>query len=214
MSIEPLKITWELVFPAVLGDMPIHLDGLLAWAAADAAGDDGVPWWEVIDKLPLAKAVRGEHWVWKASTVSFQKDTPPSTLIYRRSVDFEAARNTERDTGGLNMKRSSLRKAGQYKSWQLQAPLTQVSSAQAWCMGVKSEIESLLDRVTHLGKLARLGYGHISGFHVEVDSDAETRWQQRTLPWPREGYAMVLGNSKPPYWRRDQRIQCWMPLEQ
>ncbi len=212
MSFQPLRITWQLGFPMVLGDMPLHLDGVLAWARASQAADDGIPFQEVIHDLPLAREERDGQWVWKASMIRVDRDAPTSHVVFRRQTDFVALHDMARETKAVTFRSRKPKAAGSYKNWQQQAPLVQARTAVAWCIGDRDGIHALLDRVDHLGKLARLGYGRVNGFRIEIDSEAEWRWQCRMLPWEHEGYVRTVGNARPPYWRRDLRQIVWMPL--
>ncbi len=212
---RPLRIEWDIATPVVADDAMLHLDGMLAWAAADIAIEDGIPPDEAVANLPLEKQVRGDDWVWKASAVEFMREGMPQNLVYRRSVDFGRMRDMHREIGGFEYRRKNAELAyvckGVSKRWQLQTATVWARHAVAWCVGDPEQVRKLLGRLHYLGKLARLGCGRVAKVSVTEDEAALKRWKWRHLPWREDGYVPIEGCTSPPYWRRDQTRACWRP---
>lgn len=211
-AMRPLKITWRLATPVIASDDLLHLDGVLAWARAKRATEDGFPIEEVIEDLPLERETKDGEWVWKASAIHFEPRCAPLPMIYRRQISFPKIHAMQQEVGCFELKRRKYENKAMYKNWQIPAAYMWVNKAEAWCIGDPDKVRELLADVPNLGKLARLDFGRVSTFEVEEHNEALEKWKFRNLPWPEAGYAPIQGCVRSPYWRRDHARTCWRPV--
>lgn len=93
-------------------------------------------------------------------------------------------------------------------------PVNMVPYLQAFCVGEEARIRQLLEtHVDCVGKRARLQHGRVKSINVIEDPQAETLWKQRALPWPEEGYVPVASPVRPPYWKGENRVLAYRPVE-
>lgn len=205
-QMQPLQVTFEIDTPMRAPEEPIHLDALLAWAAVEEAGGDIA----AQERLPLERyEAKDGQWVWCASRVIPRvlfRDQMPAIRAFR-PADWARAKG-EVFQGGPNKVSPG---TGPYKAYQFSIPTIQVDFARAWCIGDPHRVVDLLDRVSHLGKLRRLGCGRVRTVRVEKDPLAEERWKLRTMPDAQEGYRQAHMTLRPPYWDRRARALAWEP---
>ena len=236
----PLRVTFNLVTPIVAPVYPIHLDSLIAYGVTQtklaALRSSGGPAGEMdntlvrslADSLPLAREVRGDDWVWKASAlipseIRFQS----IRMMTRKSDPYEFAKRIERDEIKLSSRATTMISNGAPYTFNLIKqtgiptprlmfyPVQHVASFVAWCVGEIDEIEDLLNPengiITSIGKSRRISHGIIQSVSIEEDPEAHTQWLRRVLPWPEEGYVSVDAATRPPYWAPENRKTAFMP---
>lgn len=209
----PLRIDFHLETPVKVPEYPIHLDGVLAWAAVQEGVLQGISMEEAQKHLPLEIARQDEHEVWKASWIDFSHGP---RMAYPMSRPFEV-QSIILDMGhAYKWKRRNkwdeYVDSGVNKAYLFTHPVRLSSMARAWCVGDKDQLNYLLNTwITHLGKLARLDMGRIKDITIMEDKRALDRWSWRTLPWPKENYISVYETTSPPYWKRENRQKAWIP---
>lgn len=217
----PLRVTFRLASAVIEGDYPIHLDDLLAWAKVDeqllgtGTGVDRLSderFEALISDLPLGKLSGSEgDSVWAASYLVL---SPPEGRGMRMSV-----RRTNVDTlvdlvgSGAVIRRGDQINlgSGPDKNYLMQTPYLLASTAMAWCIGDKLEIEALLRRVRYLGKKRSQGFGKIASFSVEHAEEATEKVWFRHLPWFRDGYYPARVAVRAPYWSPQNEQDAWVP---
>lgn len=210
---KPLRIDFELETPIKAPNYPIHLDGLLAWAAVQEGLEHGAPMEEAQENLPLERDGEGADAIWKASWIKFSSG-PRDSLVYTRPFRVH---DIALDNGRAYHQKRIQKWDGEisssaFKAYLITVPLRHSRFASAWCIGDKTEIERLLKKhVTHLGKLSRLDLGRIRSFTVNEDAEAADLWTWRTLAKPQPGYAQAFETVKAPYWKRENRRHAWVP---
>lgn len=203
---NPVAVRFHLSTPMCAPDHPLHLDSLLAWAAVDRAGGDLA----AMDDLPLARHTEADgRWVWCASHVLYQ-------VLWRNPVPFTRAFEPwqwgeDKDVAFAKGPNVVTQGTGPYKGYQLMARGLQVAVAVAWAVGDSQGIADLLGRVRNLGKLARLDMGRVGRIEVVPDEQAAELWRVRAMPAELPGYARSVETLRPPYFRRDQREDAWVP---
>lgn len=210
---KPLRIDITLINPIKAPNHPVHLDGLLAWAAVQEGLNEGVPFDIAQERLPLSAHGEGADSVWMASWIEFgpgERDSMVMTRPFRlNDVIADNGRSfheVRKQLWGSDISSSP------YKAYIMRVPLRHVRTASAWCIGDPAEIERLLKtHITHLGKLGRIDLGRIREIVVSEDESAHQKWQWRTLPWPVDGYAMTFETTRAPYWKRENRREAWAP---
>jgi CRISPR type IV-associated protein Csf3 len=214
IHMEPLRIDFTLVTPMRIPEHPIHFDGVLAWAAVQDGMDRGIPMEEAQENIPLGRQGERDEAVWMASWINFApgpRSIYPITRPFRLTdlvMDMGRSFKQLRRAEWKSEMSSSVNKA-----YLLQHPVRHVTEAHAWCMGNRAEIERLLSTwVTHLGKLSRLDMGRINTATVTSDPAASEKWRLRSLPWQEDGYVRAYETVKPPYWKRENRREAWVPL--
>jgi len=230
LNMQPLKVTFTLSHPVVFdNEYSIHLDALLAWARVQDAIDAGSsnPWPEG-DDLPLAKAGQGADWVWQASRLFFTPETPRELINMQRKSDpemfykdFDEGLWTIRNKAGEVVKGKTPPKintqSGQYRAYQYYVSAQWMSKVEAWCIGDLDKVKALLDRITHIGKMGRSGFGTVASCTVEIAPAASVNWALRALPMdvkPCTGveYAPVMSPPRAPYWDKQRRVQMMEPV--
>lgn len=240
--LRPLTITWTFRTPVVSRqDYPVMLDGLLAFAAVQRDhrenGMDEKSPWGAQDRLPLGQA----NGVWQASQIIFTPAGERQVFIMTRRFDMtDFAENIEMTKGfpeksqghetkiqerireqsfacksGKNKIPSDM---GPYRAFLLEQGCRWMEKAQAWCIGDKEEVESLLQEIRYLGPISRNGWGAIQSVTVtESHLDEAENWRLRPLP-PEAGlelaghtYALAHQGLKPPYWKRTQYQKVMVP---
>ncbi|GEM_PF-2714381 len=221
-TLEALHDAWQgadmrpLLVRAVLGtpyvpaepDGRIHLDGVLVWAVANTfpyplrfpddsaavfplpvhlawVSRDGLPLWAASDLLPQGQTLRDkEYW-------------------HKRYPTAEAEWSSKRNA---NMR------SGRWKEYRIPMPTVRVPELRAVVVGIHTEIERLLDVVTHIGKKPSQGFGRVVRWLVEpIDEPVEeivgAAVMERTTPiayWHDRGRIpdgrLTYGGWTPPYW--------------
>ena len=210
----PFRVTWRLSRPVCLGDRPLHLDALLAWARVDEAVQSGRTAQEALkaqEDLPLERAIKGDSQVWKASALMFKfRSSPFLVQMTRRTSPEELA--FARGRIMTTRKNTVTQGAGPFKDYDLRIACQWVDNVCAYGVGDLPAVSQLLKQVTALGKITRNGWGTISEMQIAADEDANEKWCYRTLPanfektqWHYPG----VGGVRPPYWRREGWVPVW-----
>lgn len=89
-----------------------------------------------------------------------------------------------------------------------------------WCVGHKDEVEEMLSFITFVGKKNSIGYGGVRSWIVEdVDEDYSVHHPEYGLmrPMPKDeleldGYAVMQYATKPPYYKKENQVLCYVPV--
>lgn len=221
----PLRLTWTLATPIVVGAYPLHLDGLIGFALAQEMrqADPLSSWIESVDlELPLEREVRGKLGCWKASVLLPSEPSEHSMRFWTRKSDpYDYAVRLE--AGQLDVKTKFPLKPyrmqfdtarGTFKQMFKFFPVRSVTELSAWCVGDLNRLSELLapeaGYITYLGPKSRMGFGRIVQFDIEVDESAEAKWMSRVLPWPEDGCVPVEAATTMPYWEPLNRGPAWV----
>ena len=221
----PLKLTWKLATPIVVGAYPLHLDGLIGFAVAQEKrqADLSSAWVKSVDlDLPLEREVRNGLDCWKASVLLPVEPGEHSMRFWtRRSDPYDYAVRLK--AGQLDVKTKFPLKPygirfdtarGTFKQMFKFFPVRSVSELLAWCVGDMDRLTELLSPeagfITYLGPKTRMGFGRIVDFTIEVDARAHAKWLNRVLPWPEKGCVSVEAAIKMPYWELSNRGPAWV----
>jgi CRISPR type IV-associated protein Csf3 len=212
--IGPFRVTWRLNQPVCLGERPLHLDALLAWARVREAVKSGVTPHQAIsaqEKLPLQIVAKGDSQVWKASALLFRfRSTPFLVQMTRRTSLQELAFAREKI---ITTRKNQISQAtGPFKDFDLRVTCQWVEKVEAYGVGQLDSVRLLLNHVTAIGKLTRNGWGTIADMQIVHDDEAHEKWRYRTLPSvfdPTELHYPGVGCVRPPYWRRESWESVW-----
>jgi CRISPR type IV-associated protein Csf3 len=209
---EPLRVEFKFANLVSISDQPLHLDGLLAWAAVEQARRDGE---EDLDRaavtLPLLR--RGDPKVWCASALTFDYLTPPSFRMLVRKTDVEDYAEAI-SSGRIKLAKSRDQlpvMSGPLRDHLVPYSVRQADRALAWCLGDVESVRALLAEIRHVGRYGRMGYGLVTSISVEQDVEAEWKWKLRHLPWREEGYLPCIGNYRAPYWDKATMTEVFAP---
>lgn len=209
---QPLHVRFWLTTPMRAPEAPIHLDALLAWSAVHATAPPDLTRQEA---LPLERYTAADgRWVWKASRLVFTPIHRQALPLTRRLDVDECARDQ-----GVYFEAPRLNTltpgTGVWKSYSFRAPLVQVETVDAWCVGEADTVQQMLSGISNIGKLGRLDCGRVREICVEPDDAPERdRWRLRTMPDACPDYYTTAATLRPPYWRRENREEAWEPSSQ
>jgi CRISPR type IV-associated protein Csf3 len=221
---SPLRVTFQLITPWVPPAHGVHLDGLLAWAAAEAAQEHSACTQADIDAaiaaLPLARHTTPDgRWCWKASLLEPRGATRLHRHFATAKTDTQAmAEGLVR--GWVQGKRTIDTVRGATKHDLYRYSSQEVTHLDGWCVGDEAEVAALLSRLRHVGSRGRVGFGAIrrdaEGLPAievapAVAAEAE-HWRLRHLPEEAEGYFPLVGRCQPPYWHSPSGALVWRPL--
>lgn len=208
-SAQALHVRFTLITPMRAPDAGIHLDALLAWSAVHASMPPVIARQE---DLPLEKYTAADgRWVWKASRLIFRATHRQALTLTRRLDVDEIARDQGHafEATKLNVLTPG---TGPYKSYAFRAPLVQVDTAEAWCVGDRQAVKDALQSITHVGKLSRVDCGRIGSISITEDDEPQReRWRLRTMPESAPGYYATAATLRAPYWKRENRDHAWEP---
>ena len=219
---QAFVVRWRLSTPMVVPERPFHLDALLASAAVDLHLRGGVPLEVALlhqEDLPLAKAEGPEgSWVWKASQLLFQPNSPPANVQMTRRVDLETMA-ADRDRVFASRRQTVRIGTGPFRNYDLRFAVQWQEEVTAYGIGCVEAVHTLLATVGALGRLRRNGWGKIASFSIKpAPSQEAERWKQRTLPLSLLSEALpshhpAQGACRPPYWDRAQwgEVLEWVP---
>lgn len=227
---QPLKVTFIFASPVVMeNEYPLHLDALLSWARVQEAGEQGLenPWKIGSEDLPLARAGEGDSWVWQASKLVFTPKTPRELINMQRKSDpsaYYADFDQNLWSNDKTPKPPEKRKlpptintqSGQHRAYQYYVAYQWMEKAEAWCVGDADRVKSMLERLTHIGKRGRGGFGLISSVNVEPCQETDL-WKLRVLPGSVPGldgieYAPVMSPPRAPYWDKLAQVRMLEPV--
>lgn len=233
-----LKITFELQSPVLVPNgMPIHLDGLLAFAATQRRlteidhGERPCPPDTLAGMRSLGDLTGildyDERGVFKASCLMLQDQHAIGQVVMIRRTDIEsmvARADFDRDGSqaiylgarpGLRGRDKISLDSGLLRNLMTYFPSVHAKSAVAYCIGDQAAIESLLSDIHSIGRKNNLGYGLIRAITIaETECD---EWMMRNLTWdastPSRKYIKSTGNIAAPYWDVTQRRSVWVPVD-
>lgn len=209
---DALKITFTIDGVIFAPSFPIHLDSLLAWARVQEELDSNPDMsnFDIQHDLPLAKAEKDDKWCWQASELTFNVKGMYGYAFTRR-VNLEQLVAVS-EIGVLRKIPNKIPTSkGKFKADLTFVSDRLVSTAEAWCIGDKSEVERLLARITHIGARSKLGKGLIRNIQVDIDSSANIKWQNRIMPWPLgEDWEPLSARYVAPYWDKINKQTCFM----
>lgn len=218
----PFRIRWAFNSPAVVPNLPIHLDGLLSWARVQQAAADGADDPIALQhEIPIARHESTGGWCFKASWIDFQLDpsapaAPELLHMVKRSSVTEVARAWEAGSIGAKVpyydSQRGLHKAGNYihrRQW--------FGEAVAYGVGDIEGVRALLHHITSIGKLRRRASGAVKLIELVEDQNAERLWARRVLPTgPRsvssEQVATMMSPLRAPYWKRENAVPALVPV--
>ena len=220
----PLRLTWTLATPIVVGAYPLHLDALIAFAMASEGRQNDFSGWDDNAKLllPLEQEVQGSLECWKASVLVPTEPGEHSMRFWTRKSDvYDYANRLE--AGQLDVKTKFPLKPygikfdtqrGTFKQMFKFFPVRSVKQLQAWCVGDEDRIAELLAPeagfITYLGQKSRMGFGRITDFEIVPDDAAADKWKSRVMPWPEQDCVEVEAATKMPYWQAANRTRAWI----
>lgn len=214
MDAIPLRIEWRLATPWSPNQQGLHLDGLIAWAIKEEFEHEGVAFTfeSLLADLPFAKHVGQYGWVWQASLVQPQgragierRYMTAKTASHQLAALSVAGQLEGRPLTNIDTVR------GNFKNDAFWYTLEDVDHCIAWCVGDPERITPLLDRITHLARRGRLDHGRVESVEIHEDPEAETRWRERVMPDPIDGYVPTIGRLNPPYWTGEGQTALWRP---
>lgn len=229
---KPLRIEWRLTNPVTGMQLPLHLDALVAYAITEEALLGGAVKGSIrsiAKDLPLEKASKGDLFCWKASALMPVKVLGHEMQMWTRKFpeeEFSELYINDQLThvkGPINPVNGRVELApyagvintgmGIIKNYFQHIPVRQVDHFIAFCIGDMDRLTELLSPlsgfITTIGGRKRQSAGRVSleegGFLITVDEFAQERWQDRILPWEKEGYVPIQAAHKPPYWAIENR---------
>lgn len=196
----PLVVTATLDTPAVgLIERPVMLDGPLTWAAAQDAHARGLPLPPLTHEhapdmdLPLDWWEQAGTWGWCTSQATLDVTSYTATELRRKPATGPMARYT-RD-------RHHHTGLGPYKARDTLVAAAWVRTATWHVLATDpARLEHLLSLVTHLGRHANIGHGHVASWTIAPDPDPDA-WRDRPMPTPG-----VVGAWRAPYWHPTRRM--------
>jgi CRISPR type IV-associated protein Csf3 len=203
---KPIRIDFDLASPVIEPTYPMHLDGLLAWAAVDEAIEAGVERpLATQESLPLAS----QNGVWCASAVLFDYSNSAETVAMVKRTD-PLAISDALVSGVLKKAPNKLNlQSGPWRQALFFSQCRHARVATAYCVGDKQRVESLLERVRYLGAKRRLGFGRVQSITVVDDETAREGWKKRVLSHQEQGYVPIQAVTSPPYWERARADTAW-----
>jgi len=218
----PVRVDARLAQPVVgLPRDPMHLDGPLSWAAyldaLDAADRETLrlppmgSWahdfvqpfatWTAActrdDPDPRLLGADGVSvWGWACSAASYRVVRHAVAQVRRRPPVDEMVRWTaaERYHPALGPRRAA----------NMQHQAVWVDGMSWWALADPGRLRELLSRLTHVGRLARHGWGQVLSLDVVEDPEAAVRWQDRWFPQ----VGGVPGTVRAPYHHESRRMPC------
>jgi len=196
----PLVVTAHLDTPAVgVVEAPVMLDAPLSWAAAVLAQRDGsaLPSMTrdmVMDMdLPLVRWEEHGTWGWCTSQAAVHVRSWTAVELRRKPATGPMARFTQdrRHHTGL----------GPHKARDTTVAAVLVDTMTWHVLATdRTRLESLLSVVTHVGKHANIGHGHVTRWVVQDDPNPDG-WRDRPMPTPG-----ATGAFRAPYWHPSRKV--------
>jgi CRISPR type IV-associated protein Csf3 len=195
----------------------------------------------VLNDLPFERHEQDGHWCWKASMLWPERRLGTGMAFVSRKFDAqgfselfeqgmikvgkeassvpdahsEAMLTAKLGTPvlGSGVKAGAIDiESGHQKNYSFLYPVVSAPSVVGFCVGDRQRIADLLGaHLKHFGKRASRGHGRVGRIIVDEDLQALSLWEQRNLPWPREGYEPVAAPARPPYWDRSRNMMVWRP---
>jgi CRISPR type IV-associated protein Csf3 len=210
----PLRLTFRLGTPLVMGHPWIHLDGLLAhFLLRDALGQD---YWLLPAKLPLPLDIRlplqQTGGVWHASVSCFDSNEWTTTTVYKRFEQRHAGILRRKRTKSINIQ------SGRFRNWMIRLPCLLAREVVFHACGDPDHVGRLLRHAASLGKKAAYGFGSVLSLEVaEVPADCSLHDQDGNASRPipvrllEEWEDQVPLAWRPPYWDRRNVAPCAPP---
>ncbi|KAB2839355.1 MAG: type IV CRISPR-associated protein Csf3 [Burkholderiales bacterium] len=238
---EPLKISFWVSGGFVPPPYPLHLDAVLAYVETRAAlrdlneSNSSVAALRALaEHLPLGRHEQDGGWCWMASALMPNGSVRNAGRFFtqRRDKEDYAARVARQELRhgrhpigapmapyqyAIDTQRGVYRNLLGFYPVQHGMPDANTPDhllLEAWCVGHRARIESLLQDgwLTHLGARRRSGHGRIERISVARDETALEMWKQRVRPWPMlpEDVA-IQAAAQPPYWAAELRGRAYCP---
>lgn len=176
------------------------LDGPLSWAAAMAAHARGEQIEPITNDfapdfdLPLQKWHEGGTWGWCTSRGIYEPASYTTIEIRRRPATGEMSRFT--------VERSHHAALGPYKARDTTVPAAWIREIKWYVLCTdRDALTELLGTVTHLGRHAAIGLGHVTSWRVTPCGNRDA-WRERPMPGGAQPRAF-----RAPYWHATRKVQ-------
>lgn len=216
---EPLLVTAELRSP-VAGAADLPLDGILS-AAWMRINHPDVYWSStpigrienlIEAELPVERRGDGGEWYWAASFAAWS-DASDALQFWNKRLDHKEVSRVEFERrGNIDIA------AGRYKAYHMPVPTRSALSITWRAVGIKHEIEVLLNTILNLGKKRSQGYGKVDRWTVQPMQEDHSCWwngrPMRTIPMGDkiiDELSIGLRTYRPPYWLNERRALCYIP---
>jgi len=204
-----LKVIFELDGTGVVysPSFPLHLDGLLEWAAmpiekigiVDRNSDDIFH-----PEIPVEKWKVGDTWGWKASALFPEPERHPESIQYWR----KKFRQNRSHLLGCSFNTMS----GAYREYNMPMVLCMCNRMIAYVRGEKCKIKTLLEKIKYLGKKGSYGKGRVNNIRVRgINHDWSIEKDGRYMRFFPKKDGVRFGRVRPPYWNTTNRLQtCYV----
>lgn len=229
---EHLKVTITFSTPvAINSEYPTHMDGIIAALVcheAESLGSD-TPWEDADDLSVYLDKTNGDNWVWKASQLILTPDTGINFNNQIRKADpdkyfadlgkFWSGRNPTIEMPTGNIKPETFRidtRSGQQRGYQWLNASQWIAKAEAWVVGDKDALESLLSSLTHVGMKKSNDWGRVKDIKIESCPEND-KWKIRFMPLEENGadgvdYAIFDRRLHSPYSKKSGRVLVKEPI--
>lgn len=217
---KPLRVHITLRTPMMEPGNLFHLDGLLAAlrvqrAEADHGAVDPRDWQH---DLPLARYTSPSgSWVFQASVFRLKREG--EARLWPISGGINTTTAAEHRAAGVLLLRSGKPNpaGGHFKGSFFNKPILW-TELEAWCIGDKAQVESLLSECRQVGGRRGTGFGRVETITVEEVDEAACRWFDRALPADYSGPGQeelvgMIGGLRPPYWDRTLHEPMCVPQQ-
>lgn len=226
-SFEPLKISFFLRTPLVLGWPWIHFDSLIAHTILRR--ELGSKYYTLPSKKLEEKAVevfrsempilRTRHnglELYHASVSFFEEKVVGGVTIYKKF-----------HTRAIGLTKSKKRRVeitrGHFKAFAMRMPLVVTRRVDFFVLGDEGELEELVKHIPALGKKRVYGFGDIKKFTIEkIDRDSSLISEEGVVMRPipvrafkkikiSENVSVGVVGYRPPYWWKSNGETCILP---
>ncbi len=167
--------------------------------------------------LPFEQRGRGNKWYW-ACSFNIAPPVTEYTTYWHRRFDDELERYIDFQGRRGKVAESS----GQYKAYRMPLNVLLFAGALEWyAVGDLDEVRELCRGIMALGKKPAQGFGIVERWEVMPwPEDWSESWNGRVtraipmemgLPPGVERANVRLYGTRPPYWRRENQMACYMP---
>ncbi|MHD0644145.1 hypothetical protein ACYPKM_00745 [Pseudomonas aeruginosa] len=217
---QPLKVTIKLRSPMVEPRQALHLDALLSALRVSAAEQEGINDPNLVQHdLPVERYVAPSgEWVFKASAFNLRREAPAMPWMQTGRSDLVMAAE-DRASGFLKLRGAKPNTAGgPFKASKYTIDIVW-SVLEAFVVGDKAGIESLLADCKQVGGRRGTGHGCVDSISVVEVTSAECAWYNRSLPEDFEGIdgakldlVRRIGALRSPYWMKALHKVVLSPL--
>lgn len=215
---ETLQITAKLL-SGIAGGQDLAIDSIMAaawmrrhypdayWGPRPTTADELIE-----DDLPLARIEAGNVWYYAASFAAWPAVTAEELTYWNKRVDQAELPRVDFDgrRGTIDIK------SGRYKAFHMPLPIKTANEIRWWVKGDATEIISLLESITNIGKKKSQGWGNVSSWSVEPTSEDFSSYRdgKPTRPIPITSDAVggiMFCGYRPPYWHPARQGICLQP---